>query len=79
MRIAANVVAVLAWGSFLAALWLGLVAERQPPLGVLLAVVLVSLLTGMIAPGFLLGLERRLGEMAGRQGQARTVKDRQGQ
>ena len=60
MKVAANAVAVLAWGSFLAALWLMLLAETRPAIGLLIAVLVVSFLAGLILPAFLLGIPVRV-------------------
>ena len=38
MKTAAGVVAVLAWGGFLAAMWYPLVVDGRPPLGAWLAI-----------------------------------------
>ncbi len=59
MKIAANVIAVLGWGGFLAALWAALLAERILPLGMLLAVLAASLFIGLVVPAYLLGIEGR--------------------
>ena len=60
MKAAAVVIAVVAWGGFLGALWYALVAPVRPPVGLLLAVVAGSFLVGLIVPAYLLGLEGRL-------------------
>ena len=57
MKTAAGVVAVLAWGGFLAAMWYPLVVDGRPPLGAWLGVVAVSLFVGLVVPAFLLSLE----------------------
>lgn len=60
MKAAANVIAVAAWVGFLAALWWPLAAGEMPPVGAWFAATVVSLVVGMIVPGFLLNLEDRL-------------------
>ena len=60
MKAAANVIAVAGWLGFLAALWWPLVTGVMPPVGAWFAATVVSLLVGMIVPGFLLNLEDRL-------------------
>lgn len=57
MKTAAGIVAVLAWGGFLAAMWYALVVDNRPPLGAWLGVVFISLLVGVVVPAFLLSLE----------------------
>ncbi len=57
MKTAAGVVAVLAWGGLLAAMWYPLVSGVQPPLGAWLGVAAVSLFVGLVVPAFLLSLE----------------------
>ncbi len=59
MRPAANVVAVLAWGGFLAALWAPLVTGQLPPVGIWIAATAASFIVGMVVPAFLLGVEGR--------------------
>ncbi len=58
MKIAAGAVAVLAWGSLLAAMWYPLAIGAPPPLGPWLGVVAVSLFVGLVMPAFLLGLDK---------------------
>ncbi len=60
MKVAANVIAVAAWVGFLAALWWPLLIGGMPPVGAWFAATVVSLVVGMIVPGFLLNLEDRL-------------------
>ncbi len=80
MKLAAVVIAVLAWGGFLGALWYALVAPVRPPVGLLLAVVAASFLVGLIVPAYLLGLEVRLpGASGGRHGAAGTSRARPSQ
>ena len=57
MRAAAGVVAVLAWGGLLAAMWYPLATGGPPPLGPWLGVVAVSILVGVVVPAFLMGLD----------------------
>ena len=59
MKVAANVIAILAWGGFLAALWYPLLAGTAPRLGLWLTVVIVSFLVGVIVPPFLFGVEAK--------------------
>lgn len=63
MKAAAGVVAVLAWGSVLAAVWCGyaLPAAARPSFGELLAIVLASALVGLVVPAYLRGLDERAG------------------
>lgn len=65
MKAAANVIAVLAWGGLLAAMWYPLVAG-MPPFGLWLGVVVASFLVGLVIPMFLLGLEKEKIEPAPR-------------
>ena len=60
MKVAANVVAVMAWACFLAAMCMPLVQGELPPLGLWLSVILSSFLTGLVVPSYLLNLEARL-------------------
>lgn len=60
MKAAANVIAVVAWIGFLAALWWPLITGKMPPVGAWFAATVFSLLVGMVVPGFLLNLEDRL-------------------
>lgn len=57
MKTAAGVVAVLAWGGLLAAMWYPLVAGVRPPLGAWLGVIFASLFVGLIVPALLLGMD----------------------
>lgn len=59
MKTAAGVVAVLAWGGLLAAMWYPLAAGVQPPLGAWLGVIFTSLFVGLVVPAFLLGMDNR--------------------
>lgn len=61
MRVAANIIAVLAWGSVLATLWVGLMAEVRPPLAPLVGALVLSFLIGIVVPSYLLNLENRHG------------------
>jgi len=67
MKVAANVIAVAGWLGFLAAMWWPLAVGAMPPVGAWFAATVVSLLVGLIIPGFLLNLEDRL-RPAGREG-----------
>jgi len=60
MKAAANVVAVMAWACFLGAVCLPLVRGELPPLGLWLGVILLSFLTGLVVPSYLLNIEARL-------------------
>lgn len=60
MKVASNVIAVAGWLGFLAAMWWPMVTGTMPPVGAWFAATAVSLLVGMIVPGFLLNLEDRL-------------------
>lgn len=60
MRAAAGAVAVLAWASLLAAMWYLPVAGVRPS-GAWVGVVIASLLVALVAPAFLLGLEKQPG------------------
>jgi hypothetical protein len=72
MKTAAGVIAVLAWGGLLAAMWYPLVTAQQPPVGAWLGVVATSLLVGLVVPALLLGLEKGLpAEHAGRRSPGR--------
>ncbi len=64
MKVAANVIAVMAWGGFLLAMWWPLITDEMPPAGAWFAATMFSLLVGMITPGFLLNLEDRLRPIA---------------
>jgi hypothetical protein len=64
MKAAANVIAAVAWISFLGALWWPLVAGEMPPVGAWFAATAFSLLVGLVVPGFLLNLEDRLRPVA---------------
>lgn len=57
MKAAAGAVAVLAWGSLLAAMWYPLAAGVRPS-GAWFGVAIVSLLVALVAPAYLLGLEK---------------------
>ncbi len=59
MKIAANIIAILAWGSALATLWVGLLAETRPPLAPLVGALVLSFLVGLVVPSYLLNLENR--------------------
>lgn len=59
MKVAANVVAVLAWGSFLAAFWFGLLTDARPPFSVFFAIVFFSFLVGVFVPAYLIYLGAR--------------------
>lgn len=61
MKAAANIVAILAWGSVLAAVWCGyaLPVAVRPSFGMMAALVLASLIVALVAPAFLLGLEKQ--------------------
>jgi len=59
MKIAAGVVAVLAWGGLLAAMWYPLVADARPSLGAWLGVIFASLFVGLVVPALLLGMDTR--------------------
>lgn len=59
MKIASNVVAILAWGSFLAAIMWPLIIGRIPALGPWLTAVAMTFLVGLVVPSFLLGVEVR--------------------
>ena len=60
MKAAAGVVAVLAWGGLLGALWYGMAAPVRPPLALWLTVVVASFLVGLVVPAFLISLEERM-------------------
>lgn len=60
MKAAAGAVAVLAWGSLLAAMWYPLAAGVRPS-GAWFGVAIVSLLVALVAPAFLLGLDKQPG------------------
>ena len=75
MKTAAGVVAVLAWGSVLAAAWCGyaLPVTARPSVGELAALVLVSVLIGSVVPAFLLGLDRQPGAGPGERSAPRPA------
>lgn len=56
MKIAANIIAVLAWGLFLTAIWYPFVADVNPPLGYWICIVLTFLI-GLVVPVYLLNLD----------------------
>lgn len=58
----------MAWGSVLAAVWLGyaLPEANRPSFGMFLAIVLASGLIGLVVPAYLLGLDK--GAQAGTTG-----------
>ena len=60
MKVAANVVAMMAWACFLAVVVMPLVRGELPPMGLWLGVILLSFLTGLVVPSYLLNLEARL-------------------
>lgn len=57
MKVAAGAVSILAWGSLLAAMWY-LPAAGVRPSGTWFGVAIVSLLVALVAPAYLLGLEK---------------------
>ncbi len=59
MRVAAGIVAVLAWGGLLAAVWYPVVAGVRPSPGMWLGVIFVSVLVGLVVPAFLLELDKK--------------------
>ena len=59
MKAAANVVAVVAWLGFIGAIWYPLVADEMPAVGFWLGSVVLTFLTGVIVPSYLLTLEER--------------------
>lgn len=67
MKIAANIIAILAWGSVLATLWVGLLAEARPPLASLVGALVLSFLVGLVVPSYLLNLENRQAASATRE------------
>lgn len=67
MKAAANIVAVVAWSSFFAALWLPVVVEPRPSVLPVLGILVASSLSGMILPGFLLGIPSRLAALEWRR------------
>jgi len=75
MKAAANIVAVVAWLSFFAALWLPLVVEPRPNPWPVLGILVASALGGMILPGFLLGIPSRLAAMDWRRRAAGKTAD----
>ncbi len=69
MKVAASVISVLGWGSYLAALWIVMMADLQPPTIRFIGVLVSSVFVGMFAPSYLLGLEsRRDAESPGERG-----------
>ena len=57
MKVSANVIAVVAWVSFLATFVYPLFAGGIPHIGYWVTAVLMSLLVGVVVPSYLLGLE----------------------
>lgn len=60
MKAAANVIAVVGWLGVFAAGWWPLVIGEMPPVASWFAATVVSLMMGLIVPGFLLNLEDQL-------------------
>lgn len=59
MKTAANIVAVAAWIAFLGALWFPLAAAEMPPMGLWIGAVVLTFLTGLVVPSYLINLEER--------------------
>lgn len=77
MKAASNVIAILAWGSFLAAIMWPLVVGRMPALGPWVLAIAMTFVVGVIVPSFLLGVEARAAAGADRKTPATGARKQQ--